>query len=342
MYCTGPTGDLWQFADNGKSTLDREMTSWVAWQGEKYDDDTLRWFGNRGRTITPTADGTDHAASLLYDSGAEGTPPADLDRNFDGAGVASFRSAWQDPNALFVGYKWGGRAANGHAHLDRGSFVITALGRRWIKDIGPDSYALPGYFDPDAQRWNYYRCRAEGHNTLMIPRRPFAGPDQKRLAAPTRVRQSLNSDNPFLISDLTPVYELRRVLRGIKLLDRNKVVIQDEVRSARNATVWWFVHTTASITLGSDGRSATLSDGSGKRLWLTIQDPSAAVFSVMGAVPLGASPNPAGQNPNRGVRKLAIRLVHARRARITVLAIPLEAGESIPTSLPPVVPLAYW
>jgi hypothetical protein len=145
-----------------------------------------------------------------------------------------------------------------------------------------------------------------------------------------------------LISDLTPAYKLRRVMRGIKLLDRNKVVIQDEVRSARNATVWWFVHTTASIALSSDGRSAMLSDGSGKRLWLTLQEPSAAVFSVVGAVPLVSSPNPAGQNPNRGVRKLAIRLVSVRRARITVLAVPLDAGESLPTSLPPLVPLAYW
>ncbi|MEJ7842577.1 MAG: heparinase II/III family protein [Rubrobacter sp.] len=341
MYCTGPTGELWQFADNGKTALDREMTNWVAWQGEKYDDSALRWFGNRGPTVASTADGTDRAASLLYRT-TGGAPPVVLDRNFDGAGVVSFRSAWQDPNALFAGFKWGGHAERGHVHLDRGSFVITAMGRRWVKDLGPDSYSLPGYFDSEAQRWSYYRCRAEGHNTLVIPRRPFTAPDQKRLAAPTRVKQSLNSDNPFLISDLTPVYGLRSVRRGIKLPDRNKVIVQDEVKSDEKAVVWWFMHTMASIALSSDGRSATLSDGSGKKLWLTIQAPSAAAFSVMDAVPLPGSPNPAGQNPNRGVRKLAIRLARVRRARITVLAVPLDVGESAPTSIPPVVPLAYW
>ena len=32
--------------------------------------------------------------------------------------------------------------------------------------MGPDDYNLPGYFGK--RRWNYYRLRAEGHNTLTI------------------------------------------------------------------------------------------------------------------------------------------------------------------------------
>ena len=337
LYCTGPTGELWQFADNGNLSVGSGIPRLVAWQGETYDDDVLRWFGKRGATT----DSTDHAASLLYSS-SPGTAPAHLDRSFYGTGVASFRSAWQDPNALFVGFKWGGRAESGHTHLDRGSFVLTAMGQRWVKDLGPDSYSLPGYFDFSSQRWNYYRCRAEGHNTLVVRHRRSGHVDQNPSAAPSRVRESLNSTNPFLITDLTQVYEIRDVRRGVKMPNREKVVVQDEVRSKTRVAVWWSMHTTANIVLSADGRSAMLSNGSDKRLWLTIQSPRAATFSVRDATPLPSSPNPAGQNRNAGAKKLSISLSRARKTRITVLAVPLEAGEPVPTELPPVIPLAYW
>lgn len=341
LYCADPTGELWRLADSGASTLGDGMARLVAWQGEKYDDEVLRWVGNRGQTVDPSADRQDYAASFLYPF-SEGTPPTQLDKNFDGAGIASLRSAWDDPNALFVGFKWGGRAEQGHTHLDRGSFVLTALGQRWTEDLGPSQYSLPGYFDFSSQRWDYYRCRAEGHNTLVIRRRRSGRVDQNPSAAPTRVRESLNSASPFLITDLTPVYGVRDVKRGIKMPDRERVIVQDEVRSKTRAAVWWFMHTTANIVLGEDGRSAILSNGSGKRLWLTIQSPAAAAFSVRDAVPLPSSPNPEGQGRNNGVKKLSIGLSRVTKTRITVLAVPLEAGEPVPTDLPPVVPLAYW
>ena len=339
MYCTGPTNELWQFADSARPLLKRDITEWALWQGEKYDDDVLRWFGNRGYALHPTAEGKDHATSLLYNTSA-GKRPTQLDRNFDGVGVVSFRSAWEDPNALFVGFKWGGRAAGGHTHLDRGGFVITASGHRWSKDLGPDSYSLPGYSDFDSQRWDYYRCRAEGHNTLVI--NPSAREDQDRLAIPARAKISLNSASPFLIADLTPVYKVGSVKRGIKLPGRSKVIVQDEIRSDAAAAVWWFMHTTANIALSADGKSATLSNGSGKRLWLTIQSPSAARFTVRSAVSLPSSPNPARQDRNDGVKKLTIRLERVTEQRLTVLAVPLDGDDPIPASLPPVIPLSAW
>ena len=87
-----------------------------------------------------------------------------LDLHFRGvADIALFRSAWNDPRALFLGFKGGANSAN-HAHLDLGSFVFEADGVRWALDLGPDDYNLPGYFG--VQRWSYFRLNNHSHNTV--------------------------------------------------------------------------------------------------------------------------------------------------------------------------------
>ena len=87
------------------------------------------------------------------------------DAVFRGTDTAFFRSAWDDPGAVYVGFRGGDNKAN-HSHLDLGNFVLDALGERWALDLGPDNYNLPGYFGK--QRWTYYRLRTESHNTLTL------------------------------------------------------------------------------------------------------------------------------------------------------------------------------
>ena len=50
-------------------------------------------------------------------------PPAGRSMRFPGVGMASFRTASDDPNALFLACKGGDNKA-GHAHLDLGNFVL--------------------------------------------------------------------------------------------------------------------------------------------------------------------------------------------------------------------------
>jgi hypothetical protein len=52
--------------------------------------------------------------------------------------------------------------------LDAGQFVYSAAGQRWIADLGPDNYALPGYFGPLEGRYQYYRKNSHGHNVLSF------------------------------------------------------------------------------------------------------------------------------------------------------------------------------
>ena len=102
-------------------------------------------------------------------------PPAraarrQLDYYFRGpVEVVTMRSAWDDPNALFVGIKAGYNQVN-HGHLDLGNFELDALGVRWARDLGSENYNLPGYWEGKrgGQRWSYYRLNSASHNVVML------------------------------------------------------------------------------------------------------------------------------------------------------------------------------
>ena len=137
---------------------------------------------------------------------------------------------------------------------------------------------------------------------------PAAGPDQDPQAACGIRRFASKPERAFAVADLTGAYGKRakKVQRGVALVDRRYVIVQDEIEAAK-ADVWWFMHTPAAVSLEGDGRKAMLTLG-GKQLEARILAPASARFEVRPAEPLPTSPNPAGQKSNEGVRKLAIHL----------------------------------
>ena len=238
IYVTGPLGRTFNYADGGDHAIFAPKCS--GWR-DKFKQPVLAWYERRATTPT--------ALDLLWYDPAGTSPKAaglPLDKYFRGAEVAVLRSDWENPQALFVGFKAGDNKAN-HSHLDLGSFVFDAAGVRWAMDLGADDYNLPGYFG--GQRWTYYRLRAEGHNTLVI--NPAAAPDQDPAAKTQITRFESTPKRAFAIADLTPAYakNASRVWRGIALLDREKVVVQDEIRADKPVELWWFMHTPASVRI---------------------------------------------------------------------------------------------
>jgi len=234
--------------------------------------------------------------------------------------VAVLRSGWNDSLATYVAFKAGDNKAN-HSHLDLGSFILDALGVRWIFDLGADDYNIPGYFSTGAQgqRWTYYRTRAEGHNTLVI--NPGNQPDQDPLASAKLIQFQSQPSTSFGIMDLTPAYASQSVSvkRGIALMDnRRSVMVEDEISNKNASDVYCFAHTHATVELSKDGRTATLSEN-GKKYQATILSPADAKFTVMPAEPLDSSPRPKENNPNKGVQKLSIHLPSVTNTRITVV-----------------------
>ena len=142
----------------------------------------------------------------------------------------------------------------------------------------------------------------------------------------------------FAIADLTPAYakNARRVWRGIALLDRNKVLVQDEIQADKPVELWWFMHTPASVRIENDGRAANL-EQAGAQLRAEILSPPDAKFQIMDAQPLPSSPHPEGQAKNERIRKLAIHLTGISDTRLAVLLVPNppkaeEAGQAMKLS----------
>ncbi len=330
IYLTGPLGRTFNYADGGDGAIRAPQMFWLA---RRFEQPVDAWFESR--------DASPAALDLLWgESGAAGPAAAGLplDKLFRGAEVAVLRSEWENPKALFAGFKGGDNQAN-HSHLDLGGFVFDVLGARWVVNLGADDYNLPGYFG--GQRWQYYRLRAEGQNTLVL--NPGPGPDQNPSAAAPLIRFESNPARAFAIADLTSAYDksASRVWRGIALLDRNQLVIQDEVEAAKPAELWWFMHTPASIVIENGGRAAILRQA-GVQLRAEVLSPAEAAFEVRDAQPLPGSPHPEGQATNHGIRKLAIHLAGVTGCRLAVRLVPLPHPESPAPEAAKVTSLAEW
>ena len=327
LYMRGTTGLSFAFADAHSGRIKAPTLFWLA---RRFNQPVAAWMEQH--VNTPNA-----LDLVWYDAKALSPKAAGLplDKLYRGVDVATFRGAWEDDQATFIGFKAGDNKAN-HSHLDLGTFVLDALGERWAEDIGSDDYNMPGYFG--GKRWDYYRLRAEGHNTLVI--NPGKGADQDPKAAARLLRFVSRPESAFAIADLTPAYaaNAQRAERGLRLLDRRSVLVQDEVQTSKPADVWWFMHTDAKIKVGADGRTAELQIGS-KRLQAKLLSPEKASFEVMTAQPLPTSPTSTQQAKNKGFSKLTVHLTGASDARLAVL---LEPVDGKPAAAATVVPLKDW
>ena len=193
MQSIGPLNRTFNYADAHDSPGAAPQMFWFAkaFSRPDYAEHESRYIGDRA--------GIFH---LLWAAGLPAalpdSAPPPLDKLFRGIDVAFFRSAWNDKDALFVGFKGGDNRAN-HSHLDLGTFVLDDLGQRWALDLGSDDYNLPGYFGQ--QRWNYYRLRTEGHNTLTIE-----GENQNPRARARLLAFHADPERALAVADLTEAY----------------------------------------------------------------------------------------------------------------------------------------
>ncbi|MBI5685046.1 MAG: heparinase II/III family protein [Verrucomicrobia bacterium] len=318
IHFTSPAGLTFNYADAGEKAGSAAQMFWLARALNQ------PVYAGHERAM---AESHPHILHLLWFDGRSRAPQDDdlpLAAIYRGVDVAFLRSAWSDPNAIFVGFKGGDNKAN-HSHLDLGSFVLDALGVRWAIDLGGDNYNLPGYFGK--QRWSYYRLRTESHNTLTLD-----GENQDPRAAAPLVAFSASPGRSFAVADMTAAYapKTTRAHRGVALLDRKQVLVQDELEASQPVEVVWNFLTKAKIEASGD--RATLTQGRAK-LEARILSPTGAKFEVISASP----PPPQRQQPD--VRNLTVRLPSkTAQARVAVLLSP--AG--VAGAAPKLEPLQAW
>lgn len=289
LHVRGPTGLAFNYGDGPEDV----GYGGLGWLGRRFNRpvDTSMALATRLRAF--------QALDLV--AGAHGHfDPTKFDlplaRHFQAIDVACFRSSWTDPAAWFVAAKGGDNRVN-HADLDLGSFVLDALGQRWAVELGPDDYALPGYFGTD-KRWGYYRKATRGQNTLA-----FGAENQRPDAhAPLTVI----GDRRARI-DLSAAWGRPEgsILREIALLPDQALLVDDRIGAAEGRPVVWTIHSRAAITV--EGNKALLVQ-EGRQLRAEILTPGAS-FAIE---PVPTNPP---EEANTGVVRLTIALPAADRAR---------------------------
>jgi hypothetical protein len=360
IYGTGPTAKIYNFSDGGPGpNIGTTYGPWSRYWGLKYDQPI---YSNGTETRYPT--------DMIWNDVRVTTPNSTtpLSTYYQTVGTIFLRSAWNNSNALFAGIKGGFNAnvtpyGSGHENEEIGSFVFDALDVRWIVDLGSDNYNLPGYFTTNpwstANRWQYYRKRAEGNNTLVINPSLDGGQTSYGTATITNFETSgtlqqaiidmtaaysVTDGNPSVqVSSTTPVTSAKR---GFRILN-GTAQLQDEITTSSPVNLNSFLHTTGTISINNNANppTATLTSGT-KNLEVELQSPSGAIFSSTTATPLPTSPDylssgTNGELSNAGVNKLWIQLTASGTTTLTVGFSPYLTG-STPTAPPQPIPLSSW
>jgi hypothetical protein len=305
LHCRGSSGKYFNFADADENFGSRPVLFWL---GQRFNlanciAENHREFHARTKA---------HPFDLVwYQPFPSFLPPLPTSAHFRGSEVVFMRERWNDPEAAFVAMK-GGSGQSDHAHLDLGSFVFDMAGVRWVSDLGPDDYDLPGYWDSgkDGERWKFYRLNNWSHNTLVLN-----GHGQDPTATAVISRSNFSGLLRFAIVDLSTAYsaDAESVYRGAAILESYGIVVQDEVTwriENKNRLLRWQLMTNAAIRL--DGAEAILSK-EGRSLKASILSPQGARFEIF----------PAGrkkpENPNDGYQQLTLQHTESGlRTRVTV------------------------
>jgi len=324
VYTTGAANRTFNF---GGAPDEPATTPELFWLSKRFGSPVLAWVEQKQAERSQHADALD-LAWFERDARPPQPPGWPLDAVFHSVQIASMRSAWDDPNALFLAVK-GGDNKTSRTHIDLGTFVLDAGGVRWAidPDLGDNSPPPPISGGPPVPSWV---TRTDVHNTLLIDNE---NQDPRAEAAITR--QEFGPDMSWVQIDLSKANgpKLRQWIRRAGLLQRQAVLVHDVVRSSQPVEVIWGMVTDADISL--NGPSATLKK-SGWNLALEIRTPRHAVFDTV----------PAGPT----LKKLIVRLGDKTAdLDLSVLMTPYKDGQpkakvtlqfpEISLSLPPATPL---
>ncbi len=319
LHLTAPNGKLYNFADSNETQRRSAHRFWLARRYGRPQD--------AGHELA--RDGGVRGMHLAWFPEAASSPAAanePLDAHFRAAQVATFRSAWDDPKALFLACKGGDNAAN-HSHLDLGGFVLDAQGERFALDLGPDDYALPGYFDRK-QRYAYFRNASPSHNIVL------AGGASQALEAKAPIVLFRSTPRfAAAVVDLDAAYPGVAHRRGFAMVDRDTIVIVDEIAPQTPVDLTWQMLTGAAIEVAA-GQIA-LRRGQAT-LTLSVTAPPGIAATV------AAVESTAPQMAIKDVRRLALPLGTVSGPTRVALCFTVDGQVSPHARAVAAAPLATW
>lgn len=303
---SGPTGTFFNYSDGVERPSLEGGVYWFAHTLNRpellrLETERLKQYSDPKRAAKPLS-ADDRLLPLAALWWPQATAKAEtLPRFWYGQGsvpLAAFRSAWDDPNAMYLALK-GGKATSSHGHMDAGSFVFESDGVRWARDLGMQDYLSLESKNvdlwnskQDGGRWQVFRLGPFSHNTLTINGQLHRADGDSRITHFSDDERSAGA-----IVDLTPVFQgqATRVQRGFAFRASEHVMIRDELEGLKAGDkVRWAMLTGAQIEIGQGGRRAVLTQN-GKTLRVSLQGVPDAKFESVSADPPRETDAP---NPN--------------------------------------------
>ncbi len=311
-HTTGPTGRAFNWGDGMDDPGTAPEQFWLA---KRYNAPVWAWQEQRQMERTARSEPLDLIWFSKEARPPQQTPAVSLDAVFAATGIATFRSAWDDPNALFFAIK-GGDNKIPHAHPDLGTFVLDAGGVRWALDEPYDDASLVA-----GQR--NARARTENHNTLLVDRENQDPKGEARI-----IRQEFGPEMSWVQMDLSKANpKLRQWTRRAGIAQRRCILIEDVVRADQPIEIVWGLSTDAEITV--DGPTALLRKN-GWNLYAEIRTPRHAIFDIAAIQPAhGKSPNLTQQTAGR--QRLVVRLLEKiSELNLNISLTPYREGQPKP------------
>lgn len=327
IHTAGPTGLYFNYGDSKKTLYYSPVLFWMA---HEFNQPGYAWFERltirkdlpRMRLHDLMNDDTlDRFLALLAvwysDAGQNITHeefPLDIAIKSGETAVGAMHSSWDD-NAIYLGFK-GGIPNTNHAHMDIGTFVLDAEGERWALDLGTGNNKLPGYYNRNGNRWDYFRTQNMSHNTLTMMDR------LQELNGFANIEDFYSYDSyVYAKINMTNSYPLAgKTTRSFEMKDRERIIITDNIeQSFEYLPVRWQMVTDASIELND---SEALLRKNEKVLKVQINQPRDAVFTI-----LSTDPGDDRQRSNEGTEILAIEY-YVKDAVSTKIAVELIPNDS--------------
>ena len=248
---------------------------------------------------------------------------AALDVHYPGKEIISMRNGF-GPGQVFVGIK-AGETLYAHSHLDAGSFVYDAMGKRWAYDFGSDDYNL--YYKYYV--WDIFRLRVEAHNTLLI--NPDLSPGYELGARADVLSYESGRQGVITKIDMTQLYgpRVNSARRGYFYTDdRQSLVVRDEVDFPKESEAYWLMYIDAEAQIQGNEVLLTDKEDPEKQLKVEFTSSVPGVAVVEAAEPFATSPQIPGQMRNDGFYRLYYKITAQGKATITAKLTPVTAFAS--------------
>lgn len=328
---SGPTGQCFNYSDNGSGTGLHPAMFWLASRLGDYSVlyEELKFLGQMKRASDRLL-----PAMMIWNAGITKSLVKEPVRlMWTGGGknpVALMRTSWSNPDAIFVGFKGGSPRVN-HGHMDVGSFVMESEGVRWAMDFGAQDYNSLEQKGVDlwnmsqnSQRWEVFRYNNFVHNTLTVN-----GQLQRVDGKAEMISSSSNLQFMNAIMDLAPVYsgQLTAAKRGVAIPDNKYVIVRDEIQPASdNTTVRWTMLTSASVNITGPGMAELTKNN--RKLIIKVNQPASVTMKTWSTDPPHDYDAP---NPGTILVGFEIVVPAGKTTALEVLLIPGNTDPSSPT-----------